>query len=364
MTFDEILSIPPYSLNAEEKGKLLTNRLMELTELHQKNCLAYKNMLKAIDFEEEKVESYKDLPFLPVRLFKDLDLKSISDEEVVKTMTSSGTSGQAVSKIYLDRNTSSNQQKAMVKIVSEFTGSSRMPMILIDCPGVIKNRAMFSARGAGILGFSIFGSKKIYALDDDMKLDVDGLKEFLEKYRGERILLFGFTFMIWQHFYKELLRLEEEGIRFDLSNAVLIHGGGWKKLISEAVSHDEFHHRLKEVCGLCHIHDYYGMVEQTGCIYMECECGHLHASNFSDIIIRRPIDFSEANIGEDGIIQVVSTIPESYPGHSLLTEDEGRILGIDDCPCGRKGKYFKIHGRLKNAEIRGCSDTYADKFKS
>ena len=252
----------------------------------------------------------------------------------------------------------------MVKIVSEFTGSSRMPMILIDCPGVIKNRAMFSARGAGILGFSIFGSKKIYALDDDMKLDVDGLKEFLEKYHGERILLFGFTFMIWQHFYKELLRLEEEGIHFDLSNAVLIHGGGWKKLISEAVSHDEFHHRLKEVCGLCHIHDYYGMVEQTGCIYMECECGHLHASNFSDIIIRRPIDFSEANIGEDGIIQVVSTIPESYPGHSLLTEDEGRILGIDDCPCGRKGKYFKIHGRLKNAEIRGCSDTYADKFKS
>ena len=203
MTFDEILSIPPYSLNAEEKGRLLTSRLMELTELHQNNCSAYKNILKAIDFEEEKVEFYKDLPFLPVRLFKDLDLKSISDEEVVKTMTSSGTSGQAVSKIYLDRNTSSNQQKAMVKIVSEFTGSSRMPMILIDCPGVIKNRAMFSARAAGILGFSIFGSKKIYALDDDMKLDVDGLKEFLEKYRGERVLLFGFTFMIWQHFYKE-----------------------------------------------------------------------------------------------------------------------------------------------------------------
>ena len=104
------------------------------------------------------------------------------------------------------------------------------------------------------------------------------------------------------------------------------------------------------------------MVEQTGCIYMECECGHLHASIFSDLIIRRPLDFSEADIGENGIIQVVSTIPESYPGHSLLTEDEGVLLGIDDCPCGRKGKYFKIIGRLKNAEIRGCSDTYAVKF--
>ena len=119
---------------------------------------------------------------------------------------------------------------------------------------------------------------------------------------------------------------------------------------------------MEEACGLKDIHDYYGMVEQTGCIYMECECGHLHASNFSDVIIRRPLDFSEAEIGETGVIQVVSTIPESYPGHSLLTEDEGCILGEDDCPCGRKGKYFKINGRLKNAEIRGCSDTYAVQF--
>lgn len=362
MTFDEILSIPPYSLNREEKEKLLTERLVELTKLHQEKCPEYARILESISFNADKIKSYKDLPFIPVRLFKELELRSVPKEDVVKTMTSSGTTGQAVSKIYLDRATSSNQQKTMVKIVSEFTGSSRMPMIIIDCPSVVKNRAMFSARGAGILGFSIFGAKKIYALDDDMKLDVEGLKEFLDKYGDQKILLFGFTFMIWQHFYKELTRLKDEGISFDLSNGILIHGGGWKKLTSEAVSEEEFHKRLKNACGLEHIHDYYGMVEQTGCIYMECECGHLHASNFSDVIIRRPIDFSEADIGETGIIQVVSTIPESYPGHSLLTEDEGAILGEDDCPCGRKGKYFKINGRLKNAEIRGCSDTYAVKF--
>ena len=328
MTYEEILNIPPFSLDKEKKESLLTERLIELAKLHQENCPEYARILEAIDLDVDKIESYKELPFLPVRMFKELDLKSVPQEDVVKTMTSSGTTGQAVSKIYLDRTTSSNQQKTMVKIVSEFTGSSRMPMIIIDCPSVVKNRAMFSARGAGILGFSIFGSKKIYALDDDMKLDVDGVKEFLETHKGEKILLFGFTFMIWQHFYKELLRLKDEGITFDLSNGVLIHGGGWKKLISEAVSHDEFHERLKYVCGLSDIHDYYGMVEQTGCIYMECECGHLHASNFSDVIIRRPLDLSEAEIGETGIIQVVSTIPESYPGHSLLTEDEGSIEGI------------------------------------
>jgi phenylacetate-coenzyme A ligase PaaK-like adenylate-forming protein len=362
MTFEELLEIQPYSLNKEQKKRILTQRLVELTQLHREHCSEYAQILDSISFDENKIQNYEEIPFLPVRLFKELSLKSVLDEDIVKTMTSSGTSGQAVSKIYLDKRTSSNQQKAMVKIVNEFTGSSRMPMIILDCPSVVKNRAMFSARGAGILGFSIFGAKKIYALDDEMKLDVDGLKEFLEKYNGQRIFMFGFTFMIWQHFYKELERLKKEGVTFDLSNAVLIHGGGWKKLVSEAVSPEEFHQRLKNVCGLDHIHDYYGMVEQTGCIYMQCECGHLHASIFSDVIMRRPEDFNVCDIGEKGIIQVVSTIPESYPGHSLITEDEGVLLGEDDCPCGRKGKYFKIYGRLKNAEIRGCSDTYAAKF--
>lgn len=362
MTYDELLEKAPYSLSKDEKNRILTERLKELTKLHKENCEEYSRILDSISFDLEKVDSYENLPFLPVRLFKELELRSVPKEEVVKTMTSSGTSGQAVSKIYLDRTTSSNQQKTMVKIVSDYTGSGRMPMIILDCPSVVKNRLMFSARGAGILGFSIFGAKKIYALDDDMNLNVEVLKEFLEKYKGQKILLFGFTFMVWKHFYKELVRLKDE-VSFDLSNGILIHGGGWKKLVNEAVSPEEFHRRLKDICGLDSIHDYYGMVEQTGCIYMQCECGHLHASIFSDVIIRKPEDFSICKKGERGIIQVVSAIPESYPGHSLLTEDEGEILGEDDCPCGRNGKYFKIYGRLKNAEIRGCSDTYAAKFK-
>lgn len=358
MSFDEFMERPPYSLGREEKGRLLTARLLELTEFHRARCSEYARILESISYDAGLVRGYEDLPFLPVRLFKEFSLKSVPPEAVVKTMTSSGTSGQAVSKIYLDRVTSTNQQKAMVKIVSDFTGSGRMPMIILDCPSVVKDRRMFSARGAGILGFAVFGSRKIYALNDDMELDVEAVTEFLEKYRGQPILLFGFTFMVWQHFFKELLRLRERRISFDLSTGILIHGGGWKKLVSEQVGPEEFRARLKDICGLERVHDYYGMVEQTGCIYMECEYGHLHASVFSDVIPRRPLDFSPCGVGEKGIIQVVSAIPESYPGHSLLTEDEGILLGEDDCPCGRKGKYFKIHGRIKGAEIRGCSDAY------
>lgn len=361
-SFEKILEFSPYSLAKKEKETLLGKRLIHLSRQHYEACEEYKKIIDAFGIDLEGIDSYYDLPFLPVRLFKELDLRSIPKEEIIKTMTSSGTSGQRVSKIYVGRKTAGYQQKALVKIVSSFTGSGRMPMVMIDCPSVVKDRNMFSARGVGILGFSIFGKDKIYGLDDEMYLDVEGVTSFLEKHKGEKIFLFGFTFIIWQHFYKELLRLKEKGIRLDLSNGILVHGGGWKKLESEAVSREEFHDRLYQICGLKEIHDYYGMVEQTGSIYMQCEYGHLHASIFSDIITRRPEDFSLCGIGEKGIIQVVSAIPESYPGHSFLTEDEGIILGEDDCPCGRKGKYFSICGRLKNAEIRGCSDTYGANF--
>lgn len=355
MNYEKVLEIAPFSLNKEEKSKLFGEYLKDLSKFHYNNCESYKKITDRLNINLENVDEAKDLPFLPVRLFKEFDLKSIKDDEVFKTMTSSGTSGQAVSKIYLNKLTAANQQKTLVKIVSDFTGASRMPMLIIDCPSVIKNRLMFSARGAGILGFSIFGADRTYALDDDMNIDICAIEAFLERHKGQKILLFGFTFMIWQFFYKKLKELNK---KIDLSNGILIHGGGWKKLINEAVSKEDFKKCLNEVSGINSVHDYYGMVEQTGCIYMECEYGHLHASIFSDVIIRNPKDFSICKNGEKGLIQVLSLLPESYPGHSLLTEDEGIILGEDDCPCKRKGKYFKILGRIKNAEVRGCSDTY------
>lgn len=359
MFTDLLIDTPVYSLNKKEKSAIFDDVFSQLTRHHYDNCYSYKKMMDGLGYDPSARNSYTVIPFLPVRLFKMHDLLSIPRKEVVKTLTSSGTSGQAVSKIYLDKETSLNQSKVLTKIVSTFIGSQRTPMIIIDSPSVLKNRNMFSARGAGVLGFSIFGSKRIYALDEGMTLDVDSIVEFIQQNEGKRLFLFGFTFMVYQHFIKEMKGL---GIKLDLSNAVLIHGGGWKKLINEAVSPSKFRELLFDYCELKNVHDYYGMVEQTGSIYMECEYGHLHASVFSDILIRRPIDFSIADIGEKGIIQVLSILPKSYPGHSLLTEDEGILLGEDDCKCGRLGKYFEIVGRLKNAEIRGCSDTYAEQF--
>ena len=353
----DVFSLPPFKTGREEKQAMLRRYLWSLTRQHYESCAAYRGILDAFGVSPDSHEKdCQHVPFLPVSLFKKLELKSIPQEEVVKVLTSSGTTGQTVSRIFLDKYTAINQQKALAATFTAFTGASRMPMLILDTPSVLKDRYMFSARGAGILGFSLFGTDRTYALDENMNLDFPAIESFLERHAGQRILLFGFTFMIWQHVCKAL---HEAHRRLDFSRGLLIHGGGWKKLAGEVSDPAAFRQALNDVCGLSSIHDYYGMVEQTGCIALECEYGHLHTSIFADIIMRRPRDLSVCPTGERGIVQTLSILPASYPGHSLLTEDEGTLLGEDDYPCGRLGKYFVIHGRLKNAEIRGCSDTYA-----
>ena len=345
----------PYELPRQKKRNYYSQIMQALTQKHYNHCKQYQNMLKIINFNLEEAHEPEEYPFLPVRLFKELELRSVPKTEIVKTMTSSGTTGQQVSKIYLDKQTSMNQSAALIRISADMLGSKRFPMLIIDTKSVIKDRKMFSARGAGILGFSMLGRDTTYALNEKMQLDFETVEAFLEKHQGKSILLFGFTYMIWEHFYKVL---KSSSRKLDLSKGILLHGGGFKKLAAEAVDNETYKQCLKEVCGIERVCNYYGMVEQTGSIFMECECGRLHASNYSDIIIRNPKDFSVCAQGETGLIQLLSVLPDSYPGHSILSEDLGQIIGEDDCPCGRKGKTFRILGRIQKAEVRGCSDTY------
>ena len=103
------------------------------------------------------------------------------------------------------------------------------------------------------------------------------------------------------------------------------------------------------------------MVEQIGTVFIESEIGDgsLTCPSFADVIIRDPITLEPLPNGETGLIQTLSTLPVSYPGHSILTEDLGVIEGVDDQ--NRLGKRFRVLGRLPKAEVRGCSDTFRSK---
>ena len=117
-----------------------------------------------------------------------------------------------------------------------------------------------------------------------------------------------------------------------------------------------FKKKLFRKIKLNNVYNYYGLVEQTGSIFIESKkCGYFVPSVFSDILIRDK-NFNVAKNGEKGFIQLFSLLPTSYPGHSILTEDIGEIVNVNNCRCGLKGKHFLVHGRVEESDIRGCSD--------
>ena len=354
MSFQEYIQIPQFSLQVADKERLMLDILKDLHDHHRGHNIEYRKITDVVFPKSNDMHTLADVPFIPVSLFKTHDLKSIATEDVFKVLTSSGTTGQVTSRIYLDREATSLQQVALAKIMTHVLGNERLPMLIIDSQAVLRDRTSFSARGAGILGLSVFGKKHHYILDNEYQLDMSNLNVFLDQFDGQKVLLFGFTFMVWQYLVQSQIDR-----KIDLSQAILIHSGGWKKLQDMAVDNDTFKKTLHDRFGIQpqNIYNFYGMIEQIGSVFLENELGYLHCPNFSDIIIRNPDDFSVQPHGKEGLVQVISILPKSYPGHSILTEDIGVCVG-ENIEKGWQGKYFKILGRAKKAELRGCSDTF------
>ena len=109
--------------------KLLEKKLLDLTKHHYLNSQKYKKIIDSLF--AKKSNNLENIPFLPINLFKDLNLKSIPDKNVFKILHSSGTSGN-VSKIFLDKNNAQNQTKALNDIISKLLGKERIPMLILD----------------------------------------------------------------------------------------------------------------------------------------------------------------------------------------------------------------------------------------
>ena len=54
----------------------------------------------------------------------------------------------------------------------------------------------------------------------------------------------------------------------------------------QAIDRNLFNKKIFKKVGIKTVHNYYGMVEQTGSIFLECEKGYFHSSIFSEILIR------------------------------------------------------------------------------
>lgn len=354
VTLQEMLQYPPFGMLQAEKEKQLLALLKELTHYHRGACAPYDQIVKLACPKAEAATSLADLPYLPISLFKFRRLRSLGEKDVRVAVTSSGTTGAQKSRIELDATTAKLASRALSAIITHALGPRRLPMLIIDTESAVRGVGGMGARAAAILGLMPSGRDHCFALRDDLSFDDEKVAAFIADHKHEEIFIYGFTFLVWQYFVEACKRND-----YDFSRAVLMHSGGWKKLVDQAVDNRVFKETLKSVCGIQKVMNFYGMAELPGTIFLENHDGLLYPPLFADVIIRDPLSFQPLPQGQQGLIQILSAVPQSYPGHSLLTEDIGVIAATDSGIEGWYGKGLRVIGRAPRAEMRGCSDVIA-----
>ncbi len=347
---------PPYSLAPDEKDIFIRGTFFKM-HLHQiKNCEEYRNLAAHFSLSDKSVIS--EYPFIPVTMFKEFDLRSTNSQ--TKLLMSSGTTGE-VSRIYVDRKTGKRQSLSAYNILNDYIGKEPRPYLVFDSEETVRGSNM-SARGAAIMSLANFASEIYFLMDSNknggVHLNMNRLQGVRKKIGDKPVIVYGFTSILWRA-YGELAK---KGIVIDSVHpgSLILHSGGWKRLTNLAVSKDEYNFSIAKYWGIKkeNIIDFYGLIEQVGVLYPDCRAGFKHVPYWADILIRKADTLEEADLGETGLIHLISLLPLSSPSHSVLTQDLGRIELLDDCICGRRGKAFTFISRVESSPLRGCSDVY------
>jgi phenylacetate-coenzyme A ligase PaaK-like adenylate-forming protein len=355
-----LLGVAPYAMDPRERQQALLSLLKTELDYACENSAPFANYVRHWPISVSAAQTIADLPYLPVSAFKaNPPLSLVPADDIKRTLTSSSTSGQIPSRVVLDSATSRRMTKGVIAIIRDFIGSARRSYLVIDTKENLGRQSELGARGAAIQALGSFATEIIPCLANDSNgnpmLDLEKLLAFANQWKNASVLVYGFTHVIWTQFVQPL---KERGIKLNIPDVHILHSGGWKRLEQQSVTKDVFNREVADIFGCApnRIIDYYGMVENVGVVYPDCEHGYKHVPAFADVIVRDPLTLTPTEPGRPGVVQVCSVLPTSFPGFLLLTDDMGEIVGHDGCACGRLGTYFRFLRRVPKVEMRGCGN--------
>lgn len=367
---DDLIKERPFEYDPNDKkaGGSYYNALLEEICFHYNNNSMYRKFCDNKGFQPHGFcGDICDIPPVQVSVFKELgnQLNSVPHDQIKLTLQSSATSG-VPSSIPVDPITAKRQARAMIRVVGDYIGNERKPFLVMDVDPMSGFREILGARYAAVSGYLNFASEVGYFLkvneNNAYYFDIDEIRAFIDKIGHQSAVVFGFTYILFAEVIQPLL---SQGIKLQLpKGSKVIHIGGWKKLENEKVSKERFNEMASELFGIGpqDIIDIYGFTEQMGLNYPDCPCGCKHVPLYSEVIVRDVITKEPVPAGQEGLLEFVSPIPHSYPANAVLTDDIGMIVD-GECPFHRSGTRFRILGRLKKAEIRGCGDILSSKLK-
>lgn len=267
-----------------------------------------------------------DIPFLPIELFKSQQIITSQGTVPATIFTSSGTTGTQTSKHYIAQ--PALYERSFMAGFEQFFGTAQQFHILALLPSYLE-------RTGSSLVYMVDHLMTVSGQGDYYLYDHDALNTKLEVLEAQGLpsILFGVSYALMD-FADKFPRA--------LKHCRIIETGGMKGTRKE-LTKKELHQLLSHAFGHEAICSEYGMTELLSQAYAQ------HSTVYSPVpwlkaLVRDPYDpFAVADSGK-GALNFID-LANIYSCCFIETHDLGTVA--DGC--------FEVHGRMDNAQIRGCN---------
>ena len=350
---EELLDSSPFDFSEKNKAFFLKS-FIEMSQHHcdkddYTNYIWKQKNLKPSDIEKES--DLSNAPFILVNQFKENNFKSSND--IVLTLSSSGTSGQR-SVQYLDQRSLDSVKRLAFNIHRDLGITSDKkynylcftydPKSADDLGTAFTDELLTSFTKKNEVYYTFKYDEKIA----DFKMNefeiVETLKRFEKSELPTRIL--GFPAFLYEIITKNNLQLNLG------QDSWVQTGGGWKSKSDKEIPKEKFRKIISSSLGIPvkNIRDLFGMVEH-GIPYVDCIEGRLRIPNYARVYIRDPETLKILPVGQPGLIQFICTYNSSYPAMNILTTDWGKLRSEDSI----SEFSLEILGRAGIDKNKGCA---------
>ncbi len=317
--------------------------------------LAWKNK-----FIPEKIKTYNDIFKIPPLFVGTLKIHrfcNVPDEDVVLTLTSSGTGGQKT-QLNLDKFSLNNLEKLAIHAFKKLGYADDTPAHYIVL-GYSRDKASQVGTSWSDEQVMQYAPKKsihwaILWNDKTEKFDFDyhkTAKLLIELSSDAPVRLIGFPAFM-QQMIEEAVKLKPD-LKVD-PKSFIIAGGGWKNHKGTPMTHQQFAKYIEMNIGLpaVNVRDTYGMAEH-GIPYPSCKEGHHHIPIYGRLQVVDPMTLEGKKLGEEGLLKLLTPYNTTQPNMSLLSTDI--VVLQENCSCGLPGPYIASIRRGGKVKHKGCA---------
>ena len=304
---------------------------LELAHFQAQHNPVYAAYLAARKISPSSIKEVGDIPFLPIRFFKDADVFCGPFSQVDQVYSSSGTTGVITSKhhlwseaFYLDH--AQRLFEAQYGSLTDYHVLALLPAYL-ERPG-----SSLVAMASHFMDESQSSHSGFYLYNQEELLT----KLTLLQKEGRKVLLLGVTFA--------LLDLAESKKHLQRGENLLVMETGGMKGRRREMIREEVHACLQDYFQVEHIHSEYGMTELLSQVYSKGQ-GKFTVPPSMRVVLRDINDpFSPSSRAQGGIN--VIDLANFHSCAFVETQDIGKL--------DEEG-VLEVLGRFDQSELRGCN---------